>query len=158
MATNAAGFLPRVLPGYLADRYSGPLNAMLPAVLLSALALFLWAAVPATPDPNAAAATWAWAVAYGSAAATILGLFPAALAALAPDARRRGARMGMGFAVAGVASLVGPPVGGLLVKRGGGHSGFLYAQMWAGAIMVAGLVVLAAARISLTGCVLRSKV
>jgi MFS family permease len=147
-----------VLPGYLADRHTGPLNAMLPATLLTALALFLWAAVPASPSRNAAAATWAWAVAYGSAAAVILGLFPAALAALAPDARRRGARMGMGFAVAGVASLVGPPVGGLLVRRGGGDSGFLYAQMWAGATMVAGAVVLAAARISLTGWVLRRKV
>jgi MFS family permease len=146
-----------VLPGYLADRYCGPLNAILPATSLSALALFLWAAVPASPSPGAAAATWGWAVAYGGVAATIMGLFPAALAALAPDARRRGARMGMGFAVAGVASLVGPPVGGLLVKRGGGASGFLYAQMWAGATMVAGLVVLAAARISLTGWVLRRK-
>ena len=144
-----------MLPGYLADRYSGPLNAMLPAALLTAIALFLWAAVPASPSRNAVAATWAWAVAYGSAAATILGLFPAALAALAPDARRRGARMGMGFAVAGAASLVGPPVGGLLVGRGGG---FLCAQMWAGATMVAGLVLLAAARISLTGWVLRRKV
>jgi MFS family permease len=147
-----------VLPGYLADRYSGPLNALLPSTALTALALFLWAAVPASPHGGATAATWGWAVAYGSAAATILGLFPAALATLAPDARHRGARMGMGFAVAGVASLVGPPVGGLLVKKGGGDSGFLYAQMWAAATMVAGLIVLAAARISLTGWVLWRKV
>lgn len=64
--------------------------------------------------------------------------------------------MGMGFAVAGVASLTGTPLGGALLQADKG--GFLYAQMWAGASLVAAAIMLSASRYTLTGAKIKAVV
>jgi len=63
--------------------------------------------------------------------------------------------MGMGFAVAGFASLTGSPLGGALVQVGKGD--FLYAQMWAGACLVAGALFLTASRYATVGLNMKAR-
>lgn len=52
--------------------------------------------------------------------------------------------MGMVFSVIAFGVLIGPPVSGVLIKNGGGS--YLGAQMFSGSCMLAGLVLLIAAR------------
>jgi hypothetical protein len=57
--------------------------------------------------------------------------------------------MGMGFAVAGVASLTGTPLGGGLVQAD--HGKYLYAQMWAGASLLAASIFLLVSKWAVVG-------
>ena len=51
----------------------------------------------------------------------------------------------MGFAVAGLASLTGSPLGGALVQINDGN--YLYAQMWAGGSLVLGAAFVMASKV-----------
>jgi hypothetical protein len=57
--------------------------------------------------------------------------------------------MGMGFAVTGVASAIGPPVGGAILGACDGK--YWGAQVWAGTSILLGGIVLFAARIVRVG-------
>ena len=45
---NGLGLFGRLIPAYLADRYFGPLNTLIPFVFISGLMIFCWAAVDST--------------------------------------------------------------------------------------------------------------
>jgi MFS family permease len=128
----------------------GPLNTIIISSLATGIMIFCWAAV------HTRTGLWAFAAFFGLFAAGIQSLFPACLASLTPDLQKRGSRMGMGFAVAGIASLTGTPLGGALVQENKGR--FLYAQMWAGASLVAAAVMLATSRYARTGLKLKAVV
>ena len=42
---NGVGVIGRLVPAYLADHYFGPLNTLVPFVLVSGLLIYCWAAV-----------------------------------------------------------------------------------------------------------------
>jgi MFS family permease len=140
---NGMGVVGRLVPNIVADRALGPLNTIVISSLTTGIITFCWVAV------KTGTGLWAFAAFFGLFAAGIQSLFPACLASLTPDLQKRGSRMGMGFAVAGVASLTGTPLGGALVQIDNG--GFLYAQMWAGASLVTAAIMLAASRYVRTG-------
>ncbi|EPE34292.1 MFS general substrate transporter [Glarea lozoyensis ATCC 20868] len=99
---NAVGVIGRVLPSYLADRYFGPLNTVIPAVIISSLLAFCWIAV------DSRAGLYIWAVFYGISSACIQGMFPAALSTFTTDLSKAGTRLGQVFTVqlkAGLANL-----------------------------------------------------
>jgi predicted MFS family arabinose efflux permease len=135
---NGVGVVGRLVPNIIADRALGPINTITISSLTTGIITFCWVAVK-TRD-----GLWAFAAFFGLFAAGIQSLFPACLASLTPDLQKRGSRMGMGFAVAGIASLTGTPLGGVLVQDDEG--GFLYAQMWAGASLITAAIMLAASR------------
>lgn len=147
---NGLGLIGRLIPNYLADQLFGPLNTILPFSFIGAIILYCWSAV-STPGGS-----YAFAACYGLFIAGFQGLFPATLSSLTSDLSKAGAKMGMGFSIVGVAALTGPPLAGALIERDGGR--YLYAQMWGGTVMVAGGLVLVAARVSKTGWVLRVRV
>jgi hypothetical protein len=147
---NGMGVVGRLVPNIIADRVLGPLNTIIISSLLTGIVTFCWVTV------DSRAGLWAFAAFFGLFAAGIQSLFPACLASLTPDLQKRGSRMGMGFAVAGVASLTGTPLGGALVQDNKG--GFLYAQMWAGASLVAAAIMLAASRYVRTGLKIKAVV
>ena len=121
LVINGVGVFGRLVPAYLADRYFGPLNTLIPFACVSGLLLFCWAAV------SNGSGLLAFDVMYGLFAAGIQSLFPATLSSLTTDMKKAGVRMGMVFSLVSFACLTGPPLGGaLIVKRGGGY---LYAQM-----------------------------
>ena len=140
---NGVGAIGRLIPGYLADKYFGPLNLIVPFAFVSGLLLLCWPAV------SSKTGLIAFAVVYGIFAAGIQGLFPATLSRLTTDLRKAGVRMGMCFSVISFACLTGPPLAGALIQRDGGR--YIGAQMCAGGAMIAGCALLVATRVAKVG-------
>ena len=140
---NGVGLLGRVIPAYLADRYFGPLNIITPFVFISGLLIYCWTAVISKGG------LLGFAVVYGFFSAGIQSLFPAALASLTSDLKKAGVRMGMIFSVVSFAGLTGPPLAGALIQKKAGS--YLYAQMYAGSVVMGGCVILMACRVCKIG-------
>ncbi|KAL9110270.1 MAG: hypothetical protein Q9227_005177 [Pyrenula ochraceoflavens] len=147
---NGLGFFGRLIPGFLADRYLGPLNTFIPFVFSSAVLIYCWAAV------NSFGAIYVFSVFYGFFAAGVQSLFLASLSSLTTDLTKMGVRMGMVLSIMSVATLTGEPLAGRLIQVDGGR--YLYAQMFAGSSMMLGLVMLVMARGAKAGFGLRKKV
>ena len=137
---NGVGFFGRIIPGFIADRYTGPLNTIIPFAAISGLLLYCWTAV------SSQTGLVLFGIFYGIFAAGIQSLFPATLASLTTDIKKTGVRIGMCFSVISFACLTGPPLAGALIQRDGGR--YLYAQMFAGSSMVAGCLTLVSARVA----------
>jgi MFS family permease len=135
---NGMGVIGRIAPNYFADRYSGPLNALIPVVLVTSTMCFCWIAV------TSRGGLYAWTVIYGIIGAAIQSLFPATLSSLTADLRKAGVRMGQVFTIVSFAVLTGPPIAGELIQRKGGH--YEYAQIFAGLALFVGCLFLLAAR------------
>ncbi|KAL4757377.1 putative MFS monocarboxylate transporter [Aspergillus foveolatus] len=142
---NGIGLLGRLGPNLTADRYTGPLNMLIPFSFATGLVAFCWAGV------RNFGGVYGFAAFYGLAAAGIQSLFPATLSTLTTDLKKMGARMGMVMSVVGVAALIGSPIAGALVQRGDGD--YLYAQMFMGSVIIAGTLNLIAARAAKIGFV-----
>ncbi len=140
---NGVGLIGRLVPAHLADRFFGPLNTLIPFVFVSGLLLYCWAAV------SSKGGLVGFAVIYGLFAAGIQSLFPATLSSLTTDLKKAGVRMGMVFSVISFACLTGPPLAGALIQRKDGD--YLYAQMFAGTVLMAGCATLVAARVAKKG-------
>ncbi|KAI1631586.1 MFS general substrate transporter [Biscogniauxia mediterranea] len=153
LLTNALGIPGRVIPGFVAARYLGPLNTAVPTAVGVAVVLCCW---PAVAHARAPGPLYAFAAVYGLVASAIQSLFAVSLAALTTDLSQLGTRMGMVFSVVAFASLTGSPVAGAIMQASGGS--YLGAQLWAAGSMLLGAGALAAARVSRTGWVLRKKV
>jgi len=150
MVMNGVGAPGRLIPGFVADRYFGPLNTFLPFVLMASVLLYCWAAV------SSVGASYAFAVVYGFFAAGIQSLFLATLSSLTTDPTKTGVRMGMVLTVISLATLTGQPLAGALIQKGEGH--YLTAQMFAASSMALGFAILVTARFAKVGSVLRIKV
>ena len=143
LVMNGVGILGRIIPNALADRYTGPLNMLIPFSLATGVVAYGWSGV------TGLGGLYAFAAIYGLAAAGIQSLFPATLSTLTTDLKKTGVRMGMVLSVVGVAALIGSPVAGALVQAD--HGGYLYAQMFMGSAVVAGMMTLVAARVAKLG-------
>ncbi|CAI7575302.1 unnamed protein product [Penicillium discolor] len=91
LVMNGVGLVGRLVPNLLADRYTGPLNLLIPFSFATALVGYCWAAVNAT------------------------------LSTLTTDMKKIGVRMGMVLSVVAVAALIGSPIAGELVIRDDGE-------------------------------------
>ncbi|KAB5577977.1 putative monocarboxylate permease [Coniochaeta sp. 2T2.1] len=134
---SALGIPVRPLLGLAADRYLGYLPTMIGSSATLGVVLFAWIPV------RSVGGLYAWSVIYGLAAGATQGMFVGALASLTKQANKMGTRFGMVCSVAAFAALAGPPTGGALIQSEGG--GFLRAQIWGGAAMVAGSALIALA-------------
>ena len=140
---NGVGLFGRLMPAHLADRFFGPLNTLIPFTFVTGLLLYCWAAV------DSKGGLVGFAAVYGLFAAGIQSLFPATLSSLTTDLKKAGVRMGMIFSVISFACLTGTPISGALIERR--HGGYLYAQMFAGTILMAGCTTLVVARVVKVG-------
>ena len=140
---NGVGAFGRLIPGYLADKYFGPLNLILPFAFVSGLLLYCWTAVSSKNG------LIAFAVVYGIFAAGIQGLFPATLTSLTTDLKKAGVRIGMCFSVISFACLTGSPLGGALIQKDEGD--YIGAQIFAGSVMIAGCALLLVTRVAKVG-------
>lgn len=139
---NGIGVVGRIVPGFLADRFFGVFNTMVPAVLMTAVTTYCWIAV------SSQGGLYGWTLVYGFVGGGIQSLFPAALSSLTTNVKMRGTRMGMIFTIVSFAVLTGPPIAGQLIQRKDG--GYLYAQVFSGTVMVIGCSFLAASRFMLS--------
>lgn len=146
---NGVGFLGRVIPCYVSDRYTSPMLILLPFIIIAALLMFAWAGI------SNRGGLYTFDVLYGFFSAGIQGLFPAALAGLTVDLRKMGARSGMVFTIVSFACLTGPPIAGALIQKQDG--GYLYAQAFAGTSLLVGFLCLLGAQLSII-CEQRKKV
>ncbi|RAH53622.1 monocarboxylate permease [Aspergillus piperis CBS 112811] len=146
---NALGIPVRALLGYLADRYIGPLNCLIPCVALCGILIFFWAAVHTTVE------LYVFAVFYGLASAAAMALFVGTVPSLTKDLDKIGTRVGMALTIMSFGPLTGPSVAGTLIARTGGE--YLAAQMWAGAALIVAVLALVAARLIISGPRVRAK-
>ncbi|KAG9199230.1 hypothetical protein B5807_08905 [Epicoccum nigrum] len=143
LVLNGVGILGRLIPSYVADRWTGPYNVLIPFCFVSSIVLFFW------PLVHSEAGLYTWAVCFGFFVAGFQGIFPAVLTTLTKDMSRVGTRNGMGFAIMGVGTLIGPPIAGALIQSHGGS--YLAAQMFGGTTVLLGSCVLVIGRCSITG-------
>jgi predicted MFS family arabinose efflux permease len=141
LCMNGMGFVGRLVPAYLADRYTGPLNLLIPTTLASGIIFYTWSAV------SDRGGVYVFACLYGFFAAGISSLFPATLSSLTDDVKKTGVRMGMVFTCISFACLTGSPIAGALITSRGWTSMICYA----GTVFMAGGLVLGLARLSKTG-------
>jgi predicted MFS family arabinose efflux permease len=150
MVFNGVGIPIRLVMGYIADRYMGPMNGMVPLLFINALLAFAWIAV------NSAGGMYTFSTFYGFSAGAFQCLFPTTLTSLNTDLTKNGVRLGMAFTIFGFAGLAGPPIGGaLLATNGGGKGGYLAAQVGVGLATLLGTCFVAAARIHKHGWTLK---
>ncbi|KAI0644764.1 monocarboxylate permease [Trametes meyenii] len=134
---NATNVPSRILPGYIADK-SGPLSVFIPAAgICSILLLGLW-----LPSHNAASIV-AFAALYGLFSGAFVSLLPTYIASISPR-EKLGARLGAVYLVVAIASLVGTPTGGALLKKTD-EEHFRNLIIFCGVLSVAGTLVMAAA-------------
>ncbi|KAL2008901.1 hypothetical protein VTN00DRAFT_7095 [Thermoascus crustaceus] len=141
LLTIHASSLPgRILPSIISDNYLGPTHTLIATTLLASTLLLIWPTVPTT------AATFILSSLYGFAAAGIQNLHVAAIfSCCGTDRRILNARMAVVFAAISVAGLTGVPLGGRLIDWGDGR--YVYAQVFAGTVMMLGGVVLLCATV-----------
>lgn len=150
---NGAGIPVRLLTGYVADRFTGPINAMVILLFVNGFFGFIWIAVYSQPG------LYVFATFYGFAAGAFQCLFPTTIASLGNDLSKNGARLGLAFSVFSFAGLAGPPIGGALLQtNGGGRGGFLAAQLGLGLATTLGAFFLIVCRVSKAGWRWRIKV
>ncbi|KAL1972202.1 hypothetical protein VTN31DRAFT_7421 [Thermomyces dupontii] len=82
MIMSAVGTVARFVPGIISDRWTGPMNLLVPSVILSAVVAYAWAGV------HGYAGVWAWSVSYGILTSVLQGIFPVALSSLTTDLKK----------------------------------------------------------------------
>jgi MFS family permease len=125
---NGASTFGRIIPGILADKF-GKLSIFgIGGIITGVIVLCMNTA-------TSTAGLVVYAIAFGFASGTIISGSTAALSICTDDPRNLGTYMGMGMAVAATATLVGPPVNGVLLDK---YGGFLEVTIFSGVICLAG--------------------
>ncbi|KAI0881348.1 MFS general substrate transporter [Annulohypoxylon maeteangense] len=130
---NAGSVFGRILPNFVAD-YAGSMNMLAATTLGASILAFGWFGV------KDLGGTVVFAVLFGFFNGGVTSLPPSAIVSLTPDMSRLGTRMGMLFAVVGVAVLVGTPIAGAILRdpedagRWKGLIGFAAATMFYGGV------------------------
>lgn len=129
--------------GWLSDRYLGAVNVYILTTLILSGMTFAWIGV------DSRAGTYAFTIFFGLANGAAQGIFVGSLASLTTDPRKMGTRFGMVCTIVGFASLAGPPTAGAIIDRSDGR--YLWAQIWAGSVILLGSLALVGSRWSVTG-------
>jgi MFS family permease len=140
---NGVGIPARVLPGFIADRWTGPLNIFSLLVFCEIILIFSWLAV------NSLTTFYVWTVFSGVLAAGWQSLFPTAIGSLGNDLSKSGTRLGMAFSTISFAALVGGPIGGAILQADGGK--YTGSIIWAGVTAAIGLCFVLGARVTKYG-------
>ncbi|ORY00973.1 major facilitator superfamily domain-containing protein [Clohesyomyces aquaticus] len=141
---NGIGIPARVLPGFIADRYIGPLNTFSCCLLINVVMLWAWVGVHSIPS------FYVFTIIHGLGAATFQSLFPTSIAALSNDITKSGTRLGMAFTVISFSGLVGGPISGALLKVAGGN--YVVPMCWAASSTMIGMGLCMTARGGKHGC------
>ncbi|KXX76517.1 Riboflavin transporter MCH5 [Madurella mycetomatis] len=150
LITNGMSVPIRPVVGYLADRHIGPINLYAFQTLVLGCMIFAWTGVMTRTG------MYVFSAFFGLANGAAQGVFGGSLASLTKDPRKMGTRYGMVCTLSGFAALAGPPTAGAIIDKSRGN--YLWAQMWAGLVMVLGATMLAGARCAVTGFKLWAKI
>ncbi|KAL1840219.1 hypothetical protein VTJ49DRAFT_702 [Mycothermus thermophilus] len=144
LITNGMSIPSRPVAGYLADRHAGVLNLYIIHTVILGSLIYAWSGV------TTRSGMYVFSVFFGLANGAAQGLFPGSLARLTKDPRKLGTRFGMVCTISGFASLAGPPTAGAIIDASGGGR-YLWAQVWAGTVIVLAGVMFAWTRVAVTG-------
>ncbi|EHK18078.1 uncharacterized protein TRIVIDRAFT_44645, partial [Trichoderma virens Gv29-8] len=134
-----------VTPDFLAD-HVGPLNTLAPAAGITALLAYYWIAVDST------AGITVLCIFYGSFSYGFVSLPPVVMTALTKDLRDLGTRLGMFFAVASIALLIGTPIGGAILTS---TNSYLGVQIFCGSCLAICFLITCSTRFLRSGISLR---
>ncbi|KAK9447744.1 major facilitator superfamily domain-containing protein [Limtongia smithiae] len=138
---NAGSIFGRIIPNFIADKV-GPLNVMFPFTVLTMIDAFCWMAV------SSPAGMVIFVFSYGVFSGAFVSLPPPVMAALCPDMRLLGTRMGMSFSVSGLGLLIGTPVGGALLKT---PASYVATSAFCGGVVAAALLFMILSRYAKVG-------
>lgn len=136
---NGLGIPGRVVPMWLADKTSRPVDVLIPINLVCAVLTFASMAI------KDSAGVWAFVVLYGLFGAALIGLLPAGLASFSRDLTSAGSRIGWGFTIESFAFLIGSPITGVLVHDN--PSNYWHAQTFSGLCFAIGCSLLVTMRV-----------
>lgn len=125
---NAASTFGRIIMGLLADRY-GRLNLFALGGAVTGIIVFCM------DSATSNAGLIVYSICFGFASGTIISGASAAFSICPQDARNIGTYMGMGMAISGLGTLIGPPINGAIV---GTYGGFFQVSMFSGAMCLFG--------------------
>ncbi|KAI0121071.1 major facilitator superfamily domain-containing protein [Xylariales sp. AK1849] len=140
---NAGSVLGRLIPNYAAD-YLGSMNVLILTTFLAAVLAFAWTGI------KNFAGLIVFSILYGAFSGGVVGITPSAIVPLCPDMTKLGTRMGMCFFFAGISVLVGTPIGGAILAKGGESA-------WKGIIAYSGATLLAGAGLFLASLISHRK-
>ena len=146
--TNAGSLFGRLLPSYLADGYTGPMNMHISFSVAAALLAFCWIAIKNTPG------LVVFSVLYGFFSGTFVSLGAPIVFSLTKDPSTVGTRLGMLTGMCGIGLLVGNPIAGAILDRGS----WAGLQAWAGSLILAAAIMISWARCTRYGLSLRIRV
>lgn len=138
MIMNGVGLPGRLIPAFLSDRFTGPVNMFIPISAAAGILLYCWIAV------HSLGGLYAFVAVYGFFGGGVQSLFPASLPSLTSDLSKVGVRIGMVFSIVSIASLTGPPIAGALIDTDGGQ--YLGAQLFGGSSMILGTTLIITAK------------
>lgn len=144
VAMNAANLLGRLIPNLISDACIGPINTLIPTTFLSSILIYLWTGV------TTQSSLFLVGCLYGFATGGIQSLYTSTIFSFAgPDRAKMAIRVGLVYAVIGVAALTGTPLGGQLIVRNDGK--YVYAEFFAGTVIALGGFLFLAARFAKRG-------
>ncbi|BGP49746.1 hypothetical protein JCM10450v2_005651 [Rhodotorula kratochvilovae] len=138
---NGAACVARLTVGFAADRF-GNLTVALPVTAL--IGAMIFAMLGATSTGGAVA----FCVVFGAASGAWVTIMAPALISLSASVREFGVRAGLGFIFVSVATLIGSPVAGAILRAtpGGGGTNYVGVCAFGGCAVLVGTGLLAAAR------------
>ncbi|KAJ2986980.1 hypothetical protein NUW58_g4762 [Xylaria curta] len=113
---NGSSIFGRLMPSAL-SKWVGIINAFIITVFLSAASIFYWTSV------FNIAGSIAFAVLYGFFSGGVVAFAPVVLTSLTEDLSYLGTRLGVLNIFKGIGSVVGAPIGGAILRSGGGYLG-----------------------------------
>lgn len=144
---NSTSMFGRIIPNLLGDKF-GPINIVIPCTLMSAVLCTCFISATSTAGITVLMAF------YGFFSGSFVSLPPSIIVALSMDARDKiGTRLGQSFGIVAIGLLIGTPIGGAILDKGG------FTALWAygGAMLFASAAFLIAARVSWVGWAILKK-
>lgn len=138
---NAASVLGRVAPSLIANKI-GPVQTLFCSIACTGITVFGWIATKTRWD------NITFAIFFGFFSGGIVALPPVVLTSFTPDLSRLGTRLGMSAVLNSLGSLIGAPIGGVILHSTGNYLGI---QLYAGSVSMVTACLLLVLRFSLTG-------
>jgi MFS family permease len=127
----AGSFFGRLLSGLLAH-YIGAIVTWILCTFSSGILALSWISI------EKESSFIAFSVLWGFFSAALVTVPSAAFANITPDLSRLGTRLGMSWSVSSIASLIGAPIAGALLKTKDGKTDFIGVQIWSGVCLMVG--------------------
>ncbi|EAT92589.2 hypothetical protein SNOG_01094 [Parastagonospora nodorum SN15] len=127
----AGSFFGRLTSGVIAH-FAGAIVTWILCVFASGVLALSWISI------EKESTFIAFSILWGFFSAALVTVPSAAFANITPDLSRLGTRLGMSWSVSSIASLIGAPIAGALLKKKDGRTDFIGVQVWSAVCLMLG--------------------